>query len=206
MESEGPIMPSRESGAPKETAIAEDEFNAGIHPHLRVVLAVAKGVLDSEDLAWDAVQEALVAFWKEGGRASDARAWLSRAVLNRSLHLLRTRRRCLRHERLACADCERLPPEPSTALEVEETRLLVLRAIGRLPPEHRSVVTLRDIEGLDYRVVAERLGVPIGTVRSRLNRARKALREDLVRRAYSGPNGEAPASTGSNHRSTRRRK
>ncbi len=69
---------------------------------------------------------------------------------------------------------------PAEVVERREAEALVHRALGLLPDDHRLVVLLRDIEGLSYGELAEALGCPVGTVKSRLNRARAKLRELLL--------------------------
>jgi len=68
---------------------------------------------------------------------------------------------------------------PDGPMRLSETQQLVLEALNRLDDEHRAVVVLRDIEAFDYREIAEILDLPTGTVKSRLHRARMALREYL---------------------------
>jgi RNA polymerase sigma-70 factor (ECF subfamily) len=70
--------------------------------------------------------------------------------------------------------------QPDVAVERDEVRRIVWQAIQELDDEHRSVVVLRDMEGLDYAEMAEVLGVPAGTIKSRLHRARMAIRERLM--------------------------
>lgn len=77
---------------------------------------------------------------------------------------------------------EQLPsddPPPSQSLELAEQRQQVLAALARLDEEQRSLLVLRDMEGMDYQALAEMLEVPMGTLKSRLFRARLALRELL---------------------------
>jgi RNA polymerase sigma-70 factor (ECF subfamily) len=70
---------------------------------------------------------------------------------------------------------------PGEALERSELETALLDAIAALPDERRIVVVLRDLEGLDYREIAEALGLPLNTVRSRLHRARMDLKDKLER-------------------------
>jgi RNA polymerase sigma-70 factor (ECF subfamily) len=70
-------------------------------------------------------------------------------------------------------------PDPEEKLGEKERRLLIQNAIGRLSPKYRTVVVLRDVEGLSYEEVAEAAGLNLGTVKSRLARGRKALFESL---------------------------
>ena len=68
---------------------------------------------------------------------------------------------------------------PGYALEQVEEERRVQRALNRLSSEHRAVLVMKDMEGQKYEAMAEVLGVPIGTIRSRLHRARSELRELL---------------------------
>lgn len=70
-------------------------------------------------------------------------------------------------------------PEPSEEIEARERHEQVLAALGRLDPEYRAVLVMRDIEGFDYQQMADVLGLPLGTLKSRLFRARLALRDEL---------------------------
>ncbi len=70
-------------------------------------------------------------------------------------------------------------PDPAQVAENRELCELIQRAIGKLEDEHRAVIVLRDIEGMDYAQIADVLGVELGTVKSRLSRARAALRRIL---------------------------
>jgi RNA polymerase sigma-70 factor (ECF subfamily) len=72
-----------------------------------------------------------------------------------------------------------LSDEPSSTTEQRELQELVHQAIGRLSEDFRAVIVLYDIRGLSYREMSEVLDVPLGTVKSRLNRARQALREEM---------------------------
>ena len=79
-------------------------------------------------------------------------------------------------ERLASGDAD-----PADELERSELETALHRAIGELPEERRIVVVLRDVEGLSYEEIAQALGLELGTVRSRLHRARMDLKEKLER-------------------------
>ncbi len=70
-------------------------------------------------------------------------------------------------------------PAPLEAMEMRERDGQVLSALGRLDPEYRAVLVMRDIEGFDYQQMADVLGLPLGTLKSRLFRARLALRDEL---------------------------
>ena len=154
------------------------------------MLAVARRLLRSDDDAADAVQEAFISAFRaignfEGG--AKLSTWLHRIVVNASLMRLRNRAR-----RSEVSIEELLPrfddgghvdepqewrsPEPLDALERRETRERVRALIDRLPTDYRTVLLLRDIEGLDTKETAELLGVTPNAAKIRLHRARLALR------------------------------
>ena len=114
----------------------------------------------------------------------DARlsTWLysivSRLCLNR---LAGSERRLERHGEETLAGLADASPRPDQALERGELDEALHRAIAELPEERRIVVVLRDVEGLAYEEIAEVLTLPVGTVRSRLHRARLDLKEKLER-------------------------
>jgi RNA polymerase sigma-70 factor (ECF subfamily) len=79
-------------------------------------------------------------------------------------------------DRVARDRSEAAPPE---RIEKRERDQMVLAALGRLDAEYRAVLVMRDIEGFDYQQMADVLGLPLGTLKSRLFRARMALRDEL---------------------------
>jgi RNA polymerase sigma-70 factor (ECF subfamily) len=155
------------------------------------MLATARRMLGDESDAADAVQEAFLAAFKsidrfEGG--SLLSTWLHRITVNAALMKLRTRRR--RDER---SIEDMLPsffddghrgnvrpgwqPPADELAERSETRAMVRRLIAELPEDHRNVLLLRDIEELSTEDAATVLGIKPGAVKTRLHRARMALRE-----------------------------
>ncbi len=154
------------------------------------MLAVARRFLPREEDAADAVQDAFLSAFKglaafEGG--SSLNTWLHRITVNASLMRLRSRRR---RPEVALDDLlprftddgHRADPvvpfeEPvGSAMERRETLARVRRNIERLPDDYRTVMVLRDIEGLDTEATADALGLTPGAVKTRLHRARQALR------------------------------
>jgi RNA polymerase sigma-70 factor (ECF subfamily) len=168
------------------------------------MLQVARRMMPSEDDARDVVQEALLsAFRSIGSFEGTARltTWLHRIVVNAALMKLRSRRR--RREEsiddlLPRFDddghfAEPVAPwevEAETLLERHETRGMVRRAIERLSENYRSVLILRDIEELDTEETAAALGIQVNAVKTRLHRARQALRTLLERELRGGANGD----------------
>lgn len=163
-----------------------------VRTHTPRMLAVARRLLRSADDAEDAVQEAfLSAFRSLDGFAGEARlgTWLHRITVNAALMKLRSRRRKpeasledLQPRFLESGQHEVMPrrwKDADRVLASRELRGQVREAIERLPDTYRNVLLLRDIEELDTAETAEALGVSQNAVKTRLHRARVALREVL---------------------------
>lgn len=150
-------------------------------PHLAHAQAIARRLLGCDHLAADALQEALVALWREVTSPPDPRGWLVRTVVHRSRHLRRTLLRRQRHEHTASQHCElhRGCDNPLHQALAHELGAELERAKTVLPTEQRAAFELYEETGLDYDGIAARLGLPVGTVRSRLHRARAALQRAL---------------------------
>lgn len=144
-------------------------------------------VADNPDDALDVVQDAFVnAYQSLKSFKGDAEfyTWLYRIAFNTAVSLKRKRRLVVSLD--AGRDGESgVDPEdhsedrPGVALQRSEEEALLQAALNRVSAEHRIVLVLKDIEGMKYEQIAEVLGVPIGTIRSRLHRARLELREVL---------------------------
>ncbi|MGO9601250.1 MAG: RNA polymerase sigma factor [Isosphaeraceae bacterium] len=159
----------------------DENFSDAVAPLLVRLHRLARRILHSVDLAEDAVQEAILSLWKEGRLPPNPSAWLNRAVVNRSLHLNRSRHRRRRHELLACLHRPESDPtgDAARALEAEEISARIGQALSMLSDRLRMVFILREIEQMDYESIADRLRIPLGTVRSRLARSREALQRAL---------------------------
>jgi RNA polymerase sigma-70 factor (ECF subfamily) len=148
--------------------------------HGRFLYNVAYRLTGNDDDAFDLVQEALLRVRKglETYRPGSMEGWLSRIVTNVFLDEVRRKRR--RPIEVMPEDPERLLPSAPGADEVT-TGLSdeVQQALRRLPEEFRTAVVLCDVVGLSYEEIAEAVGAPVGTVRSRLHRGRRLLREAL---------------------------
>ena len=137
----------------------------------------ARALLGCDHLAADAVQEALVALWRQPMAPPDRRGWLVRAVVHRARHLRRSLLRRRRHECAAGDHCELHTgcDNPLHQAHAHELGERLDAAVATLSREQRAPFELYVATGLDYRGIASALGLPIGTVRSRLHRARAAL-------------------------------
>ena len=153
-------------------------LEAPLDVNTRPLLRLARRVLGCDDLAHDAVQEALVLLWQADPPPRKPQSWLAQTVVHRSLHMLRTLGRRRTHECRAPSRCE-LSPDPSQRLEHLELGEVLAEAVRELPSEFREAFVLRELEQLDYAEIARRTRVPVGTVRSRIHRARRDLRRRL---------------------------
>lgn len=143
------------------------------------VFRLCRGVLGHDADAEDAAQEVLIRILAKAptfdGRARFS-TWVHRLTVNHALNFRRGRERRRRPGDGVPADLRVDPaPTPPEAAAREEARGLLDRLLAELPAEARVVLTLREIEGLSYREISEALDVPIGTVMSRLSRARARL-------------------------------
>jgi RNA polymerase sigma-70 factor (ECF subfamily) len=171
----------------------EDAFEACVRNYSGRLLLVARRILTNEEDARDAVQDAFLSAFKGIGRFqghSRIGSWLHRIVVNAALSRLRSRQR---RPELSIEDLlphfgegehQIDPPAPwkvtSVAiLQQQELRELVQGCISRLPETYRIVLLLRDIEGLSTEETAQMLETTIGVVKTRLHRARQALRSLL---------------------------
>jgi len=157
-----------------------DAFAELVRKYQHRVVGLARGLLpdraDAEDVAQEAFLRAYNGLRRFRG-ASQFRTWLFQIVLNTA----RTQRERQR------ARPEVMPAEDELEAVAGNDRLeaaivmrdRVTRALAALPAELREAVVLRDVEGFDYREIADALGVPIGTVESRIFRGRRQLRAAL---------------------------
>src|SRR6202795_3815512 len=170
-------------------------FEALVLPHLDAAYRFARWLSrspgDADDLVQGAVLRAFRGF--DALRGSDVKAWLLTIVKNCHLTALKQQQRRAfvpLPEEHDVQDGEAMiatTPDPeSTSVRGDEKRTLD-RLMSALPEEHREVLVLREIEEMDYREIAAVTNVPIGTVMSRLARARAALKERWLKEAEGEP-------------------
>jgi RNA polymerase sigma-70 factor, ECF subfamily len=162
--------------------ILVEDFEAAAMPHLADLYRSASLLLQNSSEAEDLVQEVYLEAWKSFHRfepGTNCRAWLFKILFHRLHHL---RRRLIKASKLqvfpAPADQDNLMAEPSVPQEIRDDDILL--ALEKVPVEFREVVLLADVEEFSYKEIAEALKIPLGTVISRLSRARKLLRQELV--------------------------
>ena len=149
-----------------------EEFAAAVTEHSRRMYRAARAVLDSDADAEDAVSQAVLQAWQSLDKLRDksaARPWLVKIAVNCAY--------AQRRRQGKVVYLEDLIPEPAAPDPPQNGGLW--EAVCALPPERRAAVVLFYYEGMQVDEIAKALGVPKGTVKSRLSRARKQLREML---------------------------
>lgn len=164
-----------------------DAFETLLGLYQNKVYGLALRMCGSEEDAWDVAQEAFLAAWRAlpGFRGeSGFSTWLYRLTANAAIDCLRREKK--RRGELSIEGGElplSLPdagPSPQEAAEGGELRAAVNAALARLTDQHRTVLILRELQELSYEEIAGALGLDLGTVKSRISRARKALRKILL--------------------------
>lgn len=169
-----------------------DGFDELVRRHYALAYNIAYRMLGDHDRAADATQAAILRAYRAIPRfRHDASfsTWLYRIVTNVCLDQIRRQERGARSLTLlgeddgTALDEMDIPDhsgDPAAAAEQQERQELVQQALVRLAPDHRAVLVMYDLSGLSYEEVAQALDIPLGTVKSRLNRARHALKQELA--------------------------
>jgi RNA polymerase sigma-70 factor (ECF subfamily) len=161
------------------------------------VFAMIYNMVHNEQDAWDLAQESFVKAWKSINRFrrhSSFYTWIYRIVMNVTIDWLRKKQikgagaefdDAVQMKEIdpASRTVPKADPLPHQRLEHAEIRTRIDKAIKQLSPEHRAVILMKEIEGMQYHEIAETLGCSIGTVMSRLFYARKKL-QHLLRDVY----------------------
>lgn len=162
------------------------EFEREVLPHLDAAYNLARFLTRHDQDAEDVVQEASLRAFRfyENFRGENSRAWFLKIVRNVAYTVLKKNQP---KEMSVVFDEEthggQTPPmSAGLALDRAQDRQTVRAAIEQLPPEFRETITLRELEGASYKEIADVAGVPIGTVMSRLARARQQLQIILSKR------------------------
>jgi RNA polymerase sigma-70 factor, ECF subfamily len=167
-----------------------DAFNQLVVEYQNLAYSVAYRLLDDTDAAADAVQDSFIKAYRalDTFRGGSFKSWLMRIVTNTCYDVLRAR------QRRKIESLEDLPVEneyvpaltdtresPQQYVERQELSVLITTAIQDLPEDQRVSIVLCDVEGYSYEEIAEITGVAIGTVKSRISRARGRVRDYLIR-------------------------
>jgi RNA polymerase sigma-70 factor (ECF subfamily) len=163
--------------------LTASSFERAVLPHLNAAYNLARWLTrndhDAEDVVQDAYLRALRFFG--GFRGDDGRAWLLAIVRNTCYDFLRSHRpqeltEAFDEEVHTAVDTDQ---SPETVLIRRADQAMVRRAVETLPLPLREVIILRELEGLSYKEIADAAGIKIGTVMSRLSRARARLQQLL---------------------------
>jgi RNA polymerase sigma-70 factor (ECF subfamily) len=168
-------------------------FNRLVEIYQDAVYHTAVRILDNSDAAADTSQEAFISAYRHlsAFRGGSFKAWLLRIVTNACYDFLRARKRrpAQSLDDLVAAGEDREPLEfingregPEAHAERSELNRTLQVGLSRLPEDQRVVVVLADIQGMSYDEIAAATGTNLGTVKSRLNRARLRLRDWLLER------------------------
>src|SRR5689334_7810454 len=170
-----------------------EAFRALVVRYQRKVYAVALGIVKDRDLAWDVSQEAFVRVHAHLGAfkgESSFSTWVLRIGSHLAIDAVRKERASAKQDIDEVRDGDlsgggegilatELGKDPQQNLLRRELASKMTAALARLPEKHRTILVLRELEGLSYEELAERLGILKGTVMSRLFHARKKMQELL---------------------------
>lgn len=164
----------------------EDAFAQLVALHEKKVYNLALRMCGNPEDAWDAAQEAFLSAWRglpSFRREAGFSTWLYRLTSNAAIDLLRRTKRqrgesSLDDENLGIDAVDRTP-SPQEQAEGSELRGAVTAGLARLTDSHRQALVLREVQELSYEEIAQVLEVDLGTVKSRISRARSALRKIL---------------------------
>ncbi|HET9418469.1 MAG TPA: sigma-70 family RNA polymerase sigma factor [Chthoniobacterales bacterium] len=174
-----------------------DAFDELVVRYRTRVFAMIYNMVHNEQDAWDLAQESFVKAWKSikrFRRHSSFYTWIYRIVMNVTIDWLRKKQVKgtgaefddsiqLKEVDPASRTLPKADPLPHERMQRGEIREKIDNAIKQLSPEHRAVILMKEIEGMQYHEIAETLGCSIGTVMSRLFYARKRL-QNLLRDVY----------------------
>ena len=155
-------------------------FSELVRQHRSGVINVVYRMCGDANIAEDAAQEAFIRAWQHLEKYQPKaafRTWLYRIAINSAHNIIRKQKPTVDMENFALRD---KTPGPERSVENKELAHTIQQAVLSLPEASRSVLVLREYGGLSYREIADTLGIPMGTVMSRLNYARRVLRRLLA--------------------------
>ena len=166
----------------------EDAFRGLFRRYAPSALGLARRVVRQPNLAEETVQEAFLSVWRNPGafdeRRGSVRSWLMATVHNRAVDAVRREEAQRRRAEDVAADPDLEPVDPADSvvedLGIHQERMAVREALGKLPAEQRQVIELMYFGGQSQSRIAERLALPLGTVKSRTLLGMRRLRSELL--------------------------
>ena len=166
--------------APESPTPAPEELRSVVDSHAAAVYRLAVSIVHDSALAEDVVQETMIKAWRHAPVGEDGaipRQWLMKVARNTAISLLRARRE----------DLHGPDTLPETGGGVETPRAVESRvalddlwaALVQLDEDARALIVMREVDGFSYEEIAEALGLPLPTVKTRLFRARRALKDAM---------------------------
>jgi RNA polymerase sigma-70 factor (ECF subfamily) len=155
-------------------------FGELVRQHRQGVMNIVYRMCGDVNLAEDTAQETFLRAWQHLDKYKPKgafRNWIYKIALNTARNILRSEKTTMDIDDYKVVDRK---PNPEQTVEQTERARLVQHAVLALPDASRSVLVLREYEGLSYRDIAETLDIPVGTVMSRLSYARQLLRKSLA--------------------------
>jgi RNA polymerase sigma-70 factor (ECF subfamily) len=147
------------------------------------LIAISAGICRDRHRAEEVVQEAFIKLWRQPPDAGEIAyaSWLRKVVTNLSINALQRTKRPGALPEVSSDRAMMSRRQPDDECDVQDNVARVRAAMARLDEPKRAILMLRAFEQLSYEEIGEQLGVPVGTVMSRLNRARQALMEEMAR-------------------------
>jgi RNA polymerase sigma-70 factor (ECF subfamily) len=177
---QGAVAPSDNDLVARSLRGDTDAFGTLVLRYREMVIGVAYRLCGDAALAEDVAQETFIRVWDKLSTfrpEGNFRAWLARIATNLTIDALRRRKPVVDIADLAIAASGQ---EPETVVLKGERAAAVREALMQLPLHSRMVLVLREYEALSYQEIADALDIPLGTVKSRLNDARRRLKAELA--------------------------
>jgi RNA polymerase sigma factor (sigma-70 family) len=159
-----------------------EEFKIQVLPLKHKLFRLSLRMLGSQDEAEDSVQDAMIKLWTRREELKNYSSIEAFAMtMTKNICLDRIRSRSFQTERLTDRQASMLQHDPGDIMEKSDFAGFVRRIIETLPDQQKSIMHLRDIEGMEYEQIAEVMGLNINAIRVNLSRARKKVRDTILK-------------------------
>jgi RNA polymerase sigma-70 factor (ECF subfamily) len=159
-----------------------EEFKIQVLPLKHKLFRLSLRLLENGEEAEDAIQDALVKLWtKREDLVNYSSVEAFAMTVTKNICLDRIRSRSFQTERLTERQAQSLRQDPVDILEKNDFNAFIRRIINSLPDQQKTIMHLRDIEGMEYEQIAEVMGLNINAIRVNLSRARKKVRDTILK-------------------------